>query len=135
MQDATDLVAKLCAYHSTAQRDPSQREKAQYGLDLVQGKVRDCVTEGVLEPAMSKVKIIQVCLLCSACSVMHVFVVVDVFIVVWGGWVVGINTPTHTCPHTHLPTHTPTHTHTYPHAHSLLLKLLSPFCALMTSYN
>ena len=59
-QDATDLVAKLCAAHSTAQKDPSQRHQQQLGLDLVKGVVRNCVEEGVLEPAMSKVKIIQV---------------------------------------------------------------------------
>ena len=33
---------------------------AQYGLDLVEGRVRNNVEAGVLEPAMSKTKMIQV---------------------------------------------------------------------------
>ena len=32
---------------------------AQFGLDLVEGKVRNNVEAGVLEPSMSKVKMIQ----------------------------------------------------------------------------
>ena len=59
-QDATELVAKLRAYHHMAQSNPEKKHLAQFGLDLVNGKVRNNVEAGVLEPAMSKTKMIQV---------------------------------------------------------------------------
>lgn len=55
-KDATDLVAKLCAYHHTAQTTEGKDNYKFMGLDLVAGKVRDNLVAGVLEPAMSKVK-------------------------------------------------------------------------------
>lgn len=55
-KDSTDLVAKLRAYHNTAQIDPSKGELRWTGLDLVEGVVRNNLAAGVLEPAMSKVK-------------------------------------------------------------------------------
>mmetsp|Transcript_31713 Transcript_31713/g.51162 ORF Transcript_31713/g.51162 Transcript_31713/m.51162 type:complete len:545 (+) Transcript_31713:37-1671(+) len=58
-QDATDLVAKLRAYHNTAQTDSTKRYLSLYGLDLTNGKVRNNLEAGVIEPAMSKVKCIQ----------------------------------------------------------------------------
>lgn len=58
-KDATDLVAKLRAYHHTAQTKPDKKHLSGYGLDLVNGVVRNNVEAGVLEPAMSKVKMIQ----------------------------------------------------------------------------
>lgn len=61
-KDATDLVAKLRAYHYTAQlRDADKRKPqlAQFGLDLVKGLVRNNVEAGVLEPALSKIKMTQ----------------------------------------------------------------------------
>ena len=58
-QDATELVAKLRAYHHTAQSKPGKAHLAHYGLDLVAGTVRDNLAAGVLEPALSKTKIIQ----------------------------------------------------------------------------
>lgn len=61
-KDATDLVAKLRAYHYTSQLKDAERRKpqlSQYGLDLVNGTVRNNVEAGVLEPAISKVKMIQ----------------------------------------------------------------------------
>lgn len=58
-KDATELVAALRAFHYKAQTDPAQRHMAQFGLDLVEGKVRNNVEAGVLEPAMSKIKMIQ----------------------------------------------------------------------------
>ena len=39
-QDATDLVAKLCAFHHASQTDESKAEYRFMGLDLVRGKVR-----------------------------------------------------------------------------------------------
>jgi len=44
-QDATELVAKLCAFHHAAQTAEGEPEKAEmryYGLDLVNGKVCVC---------------------------------------------------------------------------------------------
>lgn len=55
-KDASDLVAKLRAYHNKAQMDPKRANLRWVGLDLVEGVVKDNVKAGVLEPAMSKVK-------------------------------------------------------------------------------
>ncbi|KAF9521068.1 hypothetical protein BS47DRAFT_1374564 [Hydnum rufescens UP504] len=58
-KDSTDLVAKLRAYHNSAQNAPAGDPKKvllHYGLDLLNGEVRDNVKAGVLEPTMSKVK-------------------------------------------------------------------------------
>jgi T-complex protein 1 subunit alpha len=58
-KDATELVSKLRSYHNAAQNastgDP-KKALLRYGLDLMNGDVRDNVTAGVLEPTMSKVK-------------------------------------------------------------------------------
>jgi T-complex protein 1 subunit alpha len=56
--DATDLVAKLKVFHHASQTsdDQSKRELKHYGLDLVNGKVKNNMIAGVLEPAISKVK-------------------------------------------------------------------------------
>lgn len=58
-KDSTDLVAKLKAVHHAAQNDGSKANLASFGLDLDEGKIRDNLAEGVIEPAMSKKKIIQ----------------------------------------------------------------------------
>ncbi|KAF2631174.1 T-complex protein 1 subunit alpha [Macroventuria anomochaeta] len=69
-KDATELVANLRSRHALSQRtvnptDPSSQDAKQlaksknyknYGLDLSNGKVHDCLKAGVLEPSMSKVK-------------------------------------------------------------------------------
>merc|ERR1711941_127022 len=55
--DATDIVAKLRGYHSIAQNEDSRRKYRW--LDLENGKMRDNVKAGVLEPAMSKIKSIK----------------------------------------------------------------------------
>jgi len=57
-KDATDLVAKLKSNHARAQGkvgpvDPSLK---YYGLDLIEGVVRDNLNAGVVEPAISKIK-------------------------------------------------------------------------------
>jgi len=57
--DATDLVARLRAYHNTAQTNDRKKDLSMCGLDLIDGKVRNNLKAGVLEPAMSKVKAIQ----------------------------------------------------------------------------
>jgi len=59
-KDATELVAKLRAAHAAAQADPAAKgHLAGTGLDLVEGAVRNNLAAGVLEPALSKLKIIQ----------------------------------------------------------------------------
>ncbi|PON57721.1 T-complex protein 1, alpha subunit [Trema orientale] len=58
-KDATELVAKLRAYHHTAQTKAEKKHLSSMGLDLLKGTVRNNLEAGVIEPAMSKVKIIQ----------------------------------------------------------------------------
>ncbi|KAK0574780.1 hypothetical protein LWI29_028917 [Acer saccharum] len=58
-KDATELVAKLRAYHHTAQTKADKKHLSSMGLDLTKGAVRNNLEAGVIEPAMSKVKIIQ----------------------------------------------------------------------------
>lgn len=58
-KDAIDLVAKLKAVHFAAQTDPKKADLAKFGLDLDEGKIRDNMAAGVVEPAMSKKKMIQ----------------------------------------------------------------------------
>lgn len=57
--DAIDLVAQLRAYHHLALTDPTKSDYKYTGLDLDTGKVRDNLRAGVLEPAMSKIKMIR----------------------------------------------------------------------------
>ncbi|CAL5381401.1 unnamed protein product [Camellia sinensis] len=58
-KDATELVAKLRVYHHTAQTKPDKKHLSSMGVDLFKGTVRNNLEAGVIEPAMSKVKIIQ----------------------------------------------------------------------------
>ncbi|GAU18758.1 hypothetical protein TSUD_80470, partial [Trifolium subterraneum] len=58
-KDATELIAKLRAYHHKAQTMADKKDFANMGLDLAEGKIRNNLEAGVIEPAMSKVKIIQ----------------------------------------------------------------------------
>jgi T-complex protein 1 subunit alpha len=55
-KDASELVAKLRAYHNTSQSDSAKRDLRFSGLDLLEGAVRDNLAAGVVEPAISKVK-------------------------------------------------------------------------------
>lgn len=55
-QDASDLVAKLRAYHNSSQTKLDHANLKWVGLDLYSGNVRDNKKAGVLEPTMSKVK-------------------------------------------------------------------------------
>jgi T-complex protein 1 subunit alpha len=55
--DATDLLSKLLVLHSTYQNNPLEKKYhgLQYtGLDLDEGKVRNNLNAGVLEPMMNK---------------------------------------------------------------------------------
>merc|ERR1711935_465111 len=58
-QDSIELTAKLCAIHNQSQQDPEKRGLQTRGLDLIQGKIRDNLAHGVVEPAMSKIKQLQ----------------------------------------------------------------------------
>ncbi|KAJ2426232.1 chaperonin-containing T-complex alpha subunit Cct1 [Coemansia sp. RSA 2524] len=61
-KDSIELVAKLRAYHAAAQNaapDAPRSHLKNYGLDLHEGKLRDNVKAGVLEPAMSKIKMLK----------------------------------------------------------------------------
>lgn len=58
-KDASELVAKLCTLHKASQEDPDKKKFARFGLDLIEGKLRDNVDAGVLEPSFSKIKSIQ----------------------------------------------------------------------------
>ena len=55
-KDATDLVAKLRAYHNSSQTRPENGQYKWFGLDLADGKLRDSIKAGVLEPLQSKIK-------------------------------------------------------------------------------
>ena len=58
-KDSTELVAKLRSYHNAAQSAPAGDPKKvllRYGLDLMNGDVRDNIAAGVLEPTLSKVR-------------------------------------------------------------------------------
>ncbi|OMJ77313.1 hypothetical protein SteCoe_23141 [Stentor coeruleus] len=57
-QDACDLLAKMKMYHAASQSS-SEEKKQEYkyvGLDLANGKVRNNLKAGVLEPTISKIK-------------------------------------------------------------------------------
>jgi len=58
-KDSTELVSKLRSYHHKAQNAPRgdpYKSLMNYGLDLLNGEVRDNVKAGVLEPTVSKVR-------------------------------------------------------------------------------
>jgi T-complex protein 1 subunit alpha len=58
-KDATDLVAKLRAYHNSSQIKSEHENLKWIGLDLFEGAVRDNKKAGVLEPTISKVKCLK----------------------------------------------------------------------------
>ena len=55
-KDSADLVSRLRALHTKSQRNAEDENYKTYGLDLVQGTIRDNLAAGVVEPAMSKIK-------------------------------------------------------------------------------
>merc|ERR1712173_45222 len=57
--DATDLVAQLRGFHHAAQSDENHADWKFTGLNLENGRARNNLTAGVLEPAMSKIKSIK----------------------------------------------------------------------------
>merc|ERR1711862_549099 len=57
--DAIDLLAALKVRHHTAQKESQDSKKADYkwyGLDLLNSGVRNSITNGVIEPMVSKLK-------------------------------------------------------------------------------
>lgn len=58
-KDSTELVARLRSCHNAAQKanagDP-KKAYLRYGLDLLNGQIRDNVAAGVLEPTMGKIR-------------------------------------------------------------------------------
>lgn len=65
--DATDLVSKLKVFHSASQTsdDEKRKELKWCGLDLMNGKCRNNLKAGVLEPAEGKVKCIRFATECA----------------------------------------------------------------------
>jgi T-complex protein 1 subunit alpha len=60
-KDATELLAKLRVFHNASQKEDGcsdeQKKALKYsGLELTEGKIRNNLAHGVIEPAMSKVK-------------------------------------------------------------------------------
>lgn len=57
-KDATDLIAKMRVFHNAAQKadDEAKKDLKNSGLDLVNGKIRNNLKAGVIEPSMSKIK-------------------------------------------------------------------------------
>jgi T-complex protein 1 subunit alpha len=54
--DATELVARLRVHHNNAQTITGEENQKFMGLDLYEGKIRDNLAHGVVEPAISKIK-------------------------------------------------------------------------------
>lgn len=80
-KDASDLVSKLRTYHAASQlakADDEKRKKYKnYGLDLIQGKVVNMATNGVLEPTVSKIKSLKSAL--EACvSILRIDTIIEV---------------------------------------------------------
>ncbi len=55
-KDSSELVAKLRAAHAKSQKEGGDKSLQNTGLDLVEGKIRDNLAAGVVEPAISKIK-------------------------------------------------------------------------------
>ncbi|XP_018008881.1 T-complex protein 1 subunit alpha [Hyalella azteca] len=55
-RDATELVPKLRAFHHSSQVKAEHKKLKYFGLDLMEGTVRDNREAGVFEPGMSKIK-------------------------------------------------------------------------------
>jgi T-complex protein 1 subunit alpha len=64
-KDSAELVSKLKAIHAKSQRSKDDADNKgddnypnfkNYGLDLVEGEIRDNLAAGVVEPAISKIK-------------------------------------------------------------------------------
>ncbi|EMG49827.1 TCP1 T-complex protein 1 subunit alpha [Candida maltosa Xu316] len=80
-KDASDLVAKLRTYHAAAQiakpDDEKRKKYKNYGLDLINGKIVNEASNGVLEPTISKIKSLKSAL--EACvSILRIDTIIEV---------------------------------------------------------
>ena len=55
-KDSSELVSQLRAVHARSQRTAEEEHLKTFGLDLIEGVIRDNLAAGVVEPAMSKIK-------------------------------------------------------------------------------
>mmetsp|Transcript_28735 Transcript_28735/g.44157 ORF Transcript_28735/g.44157 Transcript_28735/m.44157 type:complete len:208 (+) Transcript_28735:3-626(+) len=55
-KDSSELVAKLRSVHAKSQKSEDDESLKHMGLDLVEGTIRENLSAGVVEPAMSKIK-------------------------------------------------------------------------------
>ncbi|EGV64097.1 chaperonin-containing T-complex alpha subunit Cct1 [Yamadazyma tenuis] len=59
-KDSSELIAKLRTYHAASQTalltDTKRKNYKNYGLDLIEGRIVNEITHGVLEPTISKIK-------------------------------------------------------------------------------
>lgn len=59
-KDSSDLISKLRTYHASSLTAPptdlKRKKYKNYGLDLINGKIVNELTNGVLEPTISKIK-------------------------------------------------------------------------------
>merc|ERR1740117_1541420 len=58
-QDGPELVSKLKSIHAKSHRQENVNDNSNYknyGLDLINGEIRDSLAAGVVEPAISKIK-------------------------------------------------------------------------------
>jgi T-complex protein 1 subunit alpha len=56
-KDSAELVSKLKSIHAKSQKSDNEHSNLKnYGLDLVEGDIRDNLAAGVVEPAVSKIK-------------------------------------------------------------------------------
>lgn len=55
-KDSSELVARLRAVHAKGQSPEGDDSLKTWGLDLIEGEIRDNLAAGVVEPAVSKIK-------------------------------------------------------------------------------
>lgn len=55
-KDSSELVARLRAVHAQSQKEDGDAALKNTGLDLIKGEIRDNLSAGVVEPAISKIK-------------------------------------------------------------------------------
>lgn len=59
--DAVELTSRLRVHHNAAAnpQSPKEAEYKYFGMDLKNNKVRNCLTDGVLEPTIGKLKALK----------------------------------------------------------------------------
>ena len=59
VQFDTELHPSFHCSHNAAQTNPEMAEMRHHGMDCITGKIQNNLEAGILEPALSKVKMIQ----------------------------------------------------------------------------